>query len=241
MPQGLVRLPEGGIRRCRSCGVWHPLLSFPETGEKGSRTLPYRHDCVACRRAYSRSHMANHREVCPEYTERVRVYGRQWRAEHATAPSWCAAERVRTAAYREDPAYVERERKANRRRYWEKPGFRDRQSAYSKAVRQTELGSLKARLACARYHARRRNAGGTLTVGDWRTILAKHQHRCAYCGATADSVGSRLEMDHMIPLSLGGAHDKTNIVPACRRCNASKHVGLGLVLCQPATPKGRNR
>jgi 5-methylcytosine-specific restriction endonuclease McrA len=40
---------------------------------------------------------------------------------------------------------------------------------------------------------------------------------CIYCGSL-DSI----EMDHVIPISRGGRHSIGNIVPACRKCNASK-------------------
>ncbi|TLS46906.1 HNH endonuclease [Streptomyces montanus] len=42
---------------------------------------------------------------------------------------------------------------------------------------------------------------------------------CTYCG----SMGVRAEVvDHVVPLERGGADDITNLIPACRSCNASK-------------------
>lgn len=41
---------------------------------------------------------------------------------------------------------------------------------------------------------------------------------CAYCGGDGDTI------DHVIPLSCGGADAIHNIVPACRRCNSSKQA-----------------
>lgn len=43
-------------------------------------------------------------------------------------------------------------------------------------------------------------------------------HCCAYCGEPSD----KLEVEHMTPIIKGGIHDDSNIVPACRRCNAQK-------------------
>lgn len=40
---------------------------------------------------------------------------------------------------------------------------------------------------------------------------------CAYCGCTDD-----LQIEHVMPISKGGAHVIENIVPACRECNAAK-------------------
>ncbi|MCL2455070.1 MAG: HNH endonuclease [Micrococcales bacterium] len=49
-----------------------------------------------------------------------------------------------------------------------------------------------------------------------RTVLARDDHRCAYCGSGADTV------DHVRPRSRGGAHEWSNVVAACGRCNHRK-------------------
>lgn len=53
---------------------------------------------------------------------------------------------------------------------------------------------------------------------DRRQLLLEFDGCCAYCGVKPD----KLEMDHIIPLSRGGQHTKSNIVPACFNCNRSK-------------------
>lgn len=40
---------------------------------------------------------------------------------------------------------------------------------------------------------------------------------CAYCGSTGD-----LHIEHVIPISKGGTHVLSNVVPACQACNFSK-------------------
>ena len=49
-----------------------------------------------------------------------------------------------------------------------------------------------------------------------RSVLARDNHRCAYCGAGADTI------DHVRPRSRGGAHEWSNVVAACVRCNHRK-------------------
>lgn len=51
-------------------------------------------------------------------------------------------------------------------------------------------------------------------------ILKRDGHRCHYCGATADD--GPLVVDHVIPVALGGPTEPTNLVTACRDCNAGK-------------------
>ena len=56
-----------------------------------------------------------------------------------------------------------------------------------------------------------------LAPDQWEA-LAEAWGGCAYCGA--DSEG--LQKDCVLPLSRGGRYTLTNVVPACRSCNASK-------------------
>lgn len=50
-------------------------------------------------------------------------------------------------------------------------------------------------------------------------ILNKTGGRCHYCGC---QLGDDWQPDHFIPLSRFGLDDIRNLVPACKRCNASK-------------------
>lgn len=51
-------------------------------------------------------------------------------------------------------------------------------------------------------------------------VLRRDNHACRYCGATAPTV--KLNADHVIPQSLGGADKPENLVTACTDCNAGK-------------------
>lgn len=51
-------------------------------------------------------------------------------------------------------------------------------------------------------------------------ILRRDNHTCRYCGGTAPDVN--LTVDHVLPVALGGTDDATNLVAACRDCNAGK-------------------
>jgi 5-methylcytosine-specific restriction endonuclease McrA len=71
-----------------------------------------------------------------------------------------------------------------------------------------------------------------------RSVFARDDHRCQYCGAAAENI------DHVVPRSRGGAHVWENVVAACKRCNAAKEDRLledsGLVLaCKPRAPRSR--
>lgn len=75
--------------------------------------------------------------------------------------------------------------------------------------------------AVSRQRHRRRQTLATaindLTTAQWLAIKAAYGQRCAYCGEKR-----RLTQDHVIPVSKGGNHTASNIVPACQSCNSSK-------------------
>lgn len=60
-------------------------------------------------------------------------------------------------------------------------------------------------------------ADNDLTDEQWRA-LKEAWGGCAYCGA----VDPAPQRDCVLALSRGGRYTLTNIVPACRSCNASK-------------------
>lgn len=60
----------------------------------------------------------------------------------------------------------------------------------------------------------------SLTNQEWEKIKESTGYRCVYCGLKLP-----LTMDHLIPISKGGEHSKSNIVPACKPCNVRKAAG----------------
>ncbi len=53
-----------------------------------------------------------------------------------------------------------------------------------------------------------------------RTIMARDQYTCQYCGATP--LRADLTLDHVLPRSRGGRTEWENVVVACRLCNQRK-------------------
>lgn len=72
------------------------------------------------------------------------------------------------------------------------------------------------------------NVECSLTSEQWQAIKIAYRNRCAYCG-----LRKKLTMDHVIPISKGGEHTASNIVPACQSCNSSKNARLPQVTYQP--------
>ena len=51
-------------------------------------------------------------------------------------------------------------------------------------------------------------------------VLRRDNHTCRYCGASAPDV--ELHVDHVVPSSLGGPDEPSNLVASCEACNAGK-------------------
>lgn len=138
-----------------------------------------------------------------------------------------ARENARAAIYRaKNQAKIKAAQQAWRNEHPEE--HRARATAWRKANPETHRRMMK-------NHNERRRAqqlGATIadfTQDQWERMKDAYDHRCAYCGNKM----KRLEKDHIIPLSKGGNHTYTNIVPACRRCNAKKRDGAVLCPVQP--------
>lgn len=77
---------------------------------------------------------------------------------------------------------------------------------------------------CARKVAKRARraaeagAHGTWTWSEFMRIAQLFDYRCAYCSCAPD----RLDPDHVVPLSRGGANTPSNLLPACTPCNTDK-------------------
>jgi hypothetical protein len=58
-------------------------------------------------------------------------------------------------------------------------------------------------------------------------IEARDRHRCSYCLTAEAITGASLELDHIIPESLGGPTSAENLCLACAVCNSHKAGKIG--------------
>jgi 5-methylcytosine-specific restriction endonuclease McrA len=65
--------------------------------------------------------------------------------------------------------------------------------------------------------ARRRGIPGKIRVSEWIELCEQHNNCCAFCGQEVS-----LTIDHIVPLSKGGANTIDNLQPLCWPCNSRK-------------------
>lgn len=59
-----------------------------------------------------------------------------------------------------------------------------------------------------------------VSVREWEGRVAEFNGHCAYCNEPT----TKPVMEHMDPLSRGGIHHISNVVPACTECNKKKYT-----------------
>lgn len=118
--------------------------------------------------------------------------------------------RVADRAYKADPARRLRARAQGRAWY---VANRERVRAEKRANAAKE--NLWKRTAKAR---RRRACVEPFSPQEWAAVVAFYGGRCAYCGDPWQHI------EHVVPVSRGGVHGLRNLVPACARCNLTKHT-----------------
>ena len=100
----------------------------------------------------------------------------------------------------------------------------DREEIVARAVKWQKDNVLRSRGIGSRRRARKRSNGTyTVTPRDLRRLLHRFRNRCAYCDVPV-AIGDNLHLDHVLPISRGGAHSIGNLLPTCAWCNQSKRT-----------------
>lgn len=229
-------------RACSTCGTTKPPTEYPrDKGAPGG--FGYR--CKACDRLRKQAA----RGTLVKHTERAALAGdgkkrcagcnevksrdgfRPKKGASDGLQSWCIVcqnEASKEHARRKAPAVKAARKEAAKTRPPNPPAltsaektarWKEKDPEHARATQRRYMaspgGKLRHRLTSSRRRAR---MNGVVTPAEWFLMLVAWGHRCAYCRAEI-----ALTIDHVVPVSVGGVHDITNVVPACKRCNDTKN------------------
>jgi 5-methylcytosine-specific restriction endonuclease McrA len=209
-------LAVSDLKFCPSCETKKLLSEFGKSKHRPDGLTVY---CKKCRNRKARESYNSDPELRARKYQKIRERyesdptahegqlkrQRRWYREHYADPSYRASENERHrrswhASERRRTMKLTSNKRYQRRRYAEDAEFRERLLSHSK-----------------RYQHTRRASGGSYTKHEWEMLLDLCGNRCIACGAV-----TKLEVDHIIPVSSGGTNDIGNLQPLCRSCNAGK-------------------
>lgn len=205
MDQEARRTEEGICRICRVCSESRPLTDFRrnKTSKLGRANI-----CKQCHNArsvkYRECHKAGisqaNRKYYETHKEEFAEHNKKYRDEH----------KKETAEYNKKYcAEHKQEILSSGRKY-----------------RRTEKGSfLRARNQQRRRARKMETDGDGLTLEEFRWTIKKQGNHCNICNKRFCK-SRPATIDHIIPLSKGGAHRSSNIQALCGSCNSSKNAKI---------------
>lgn len=135
----------------------------------------------------------------PRVKKKIKAYKKKYAASPENRELINSAARAWRRVAKSDPARVEKERARGRRR-----------------IKDDPLGN---RVRRHRYRAKIKGNGGRHTVKDIAHILSQQKYKCIYCFTV---IRDAYEVDHIMPIALGGSNWPSNLQCTCRCCNRSK-------------------
>lgn len=184
---------------CTKCKCWRPVAGFRLRAQM----------------------LDGYDSICREC---LNEYSRRWRAQNK--------ERV-AQLNREYYEANREERKAYHRRYHHEHKdyfrrkiieFRGKNASYHRDYVRN-WGRRNPDKIKAHDHARRaakQRSNGAFTSAEWLALKQRYDYHCLRCGKREPEI--KLSVDHVIPLSKGGANTIDNIQPLCKACNTAKHI-----------------
>lgn len=201
-PKPIRNIDWSAKYRCKKCGKTKQGTEFNQeyrnrSGLKGT--------CRACETATEAAYYRAN-------AKRISLASRLTRRKD----QWIAGEKIRTGRWRKQKT----NQSYNKSRYAAMtPIERAIDLAEKRDFRRMDYRRNPAKHLAWRHKrmALQHSNGGTFTAEEWQALCAKYDHRCLCCG-----VRRKLTIDHVIPVTMGGSNDISNLQPLCISCNVRK-------------------
>lgn len=194
-------MPE--TQHCGTCKVQRPADTFD-----GKKTCRRCRDTMKAWRARNKERVqANNRSYYAANTEAVKANVKVWATANAdrlkeTSRAWVEnnRERVQESRRRWAEANPDKIRASIRQHYQNNKAYYAAKDQRRRALKQEATVEIFTKAELYEF---------------W-SMMGIDSDRCFYCGEDHE------HDDHVVPLSLGGTHERRNLLPACGPCNDSK-------------------
>ena len=199
------------MKECNCCKVTKP---FSEFGVKKSTKDGYYGFCRQCKAKKDKEYReANKDKLKDKYIKKYKDNKEEILAK-------------RRKQYNEATPEEVKKRKEAKRIYSQNAPeeVKQRKKEYDKKYFASEAGKITTMKSIHKRRAQKLSSeDGTVTSQALDKLKEEQNHQCKYCKCELDfSAKGQVHLDHVIPLSKGGAHSITNVVWSCAKCNLKK-------------------
>lgn len=188
---------------CTKCQTWKPVEQF---SKRSKRLDGYNSHCKDCHNAINR--VLYWRDI-----ERAREKNRAKQKHYARLEK----HKARRHRYRQE--HLEHLLELNRKHRRANPAY---YREHSKQWRLRNLEKMQAKDSARR--AFKMGQPGSFTAEEWQELKQRYNFTCLCCGRREPEI--KLTVDHVVPISKGGASTIENIQPLCKTCNSAKNVNI---------------
>ena len=209
-------------KRCGACKVDKPTNEF---WKSSSNRDGFRSRCVRCEMEYrsSRKHLdretSNRAQRKRREAEKQKIREAQTKWAEANPEKVKQLEKTRLEAIRQ-------KRRAQGRKWRDENPQKVREAqrkyreshpeVYREATKKYYLANPEVKRALERKRKARKHDNSIFYIST-KELKRLYAGPCSYCGSSGE-----MTLDHVVPISRGGVHGVSNLVPACNPCNSSK-------------------
>lgn len=207
------------FKKCSKCGRWL-VASKVNFHKDKSKKYGLRADCKECNIARYKNYRKENKEkiakrekiYCEEHKEEKREYRKKYYKEHKEEIA--EYHKKYNEEHKEERKNWYKEHKEEKREYSKK---------YNKKYNKTPQGQVAIFNGRNKRRQREEQQGNGITKEQWLKMMEFFDWKCAYSGKSVSGERNR-SIDHIIPITKGGAHEIWNCVPMDRSLNSSKHT-----------------
>ena len=193
------------FKKCTKCGRWLVANTVNFYKQKNGK-YGFNGQCKKCKRDYDKEHNKN--------------YYKENKEKIAEAHKKHYEENKEKIAERKKNYYEEHKEQAKERnkKYYEE--HKEKLVEKKKIYRKTPQGQVAHFNSHCKRRKREEQQGEGFTGQQWLEMMKFFDFKCAYSGITLNT--NTRSIDHIVPLTKGGAHEIWNLVPMDRSLNSSK-------------------